>query len=78
MKKFRNYGFWIGLTGAVILLLQTIGKYFGFVVNSEMINEIVTCVCGILVLLGVLIKPSSNDDQNQDDDTKDNSNNNPV
>ena len=78
MKKFRNYGFWISLTGAVILLLQTVGKYFGFSVNSEMISEIVTCVCGILVLLGILIKPvdEENNDVTTNDET-DNSTDNP-
>lgn len=80
MSKLRQYGFWISLTGAVILLLQVIGKQFGFAINEQFISEFVTAICGILVILGIIIKPSDNDsmdsesDQDHQSDTDDDTN----
>lgn len=55
MNKLKTTGFWISLTGAVILVLQVIGGAFGFEINSELINNLVSSICGVLVIVGVLI-----------------------
>lgn len=55
MNKLKTTGFWISLTGAVILVLQVIGGAFGFKINSELINNLVSSICGVLVIVGVLI-----------------------
>lgn len=55
MKKHKTTGFWLSLTGAVILVLQVVGGALGFKINSELINNIVSSVCGVLVIVGVLI-----------------------
>ncbi len=59
MKKYKSTGFWLSLTGAILLVIQQIGIMFGFNVNSELVNNIVSSVCSVLVVLGVLI-PSNN------------------
>ncbi len=56
MKKIRQYGFWISLAGAIILFIQTICESFGIRFESDIARSIVTAFCGILVVLGVLIK----------------------
>jgi phi LC3 family holin len=58
-QKFKNYGFWMSLTAAVILVLQTIGKNFGFSVNDEAITSVVNSILGILILLGIISNPTS-------------------
>lgn len=73
MSRFREYGFWISLTGAVILLLQIIGRQFGFTINENFVNECVTAFCGVLVIMGILIKPK--DHENDKDDNDDNPSN---
>lgn len=70
MNRFREYGFWISLTGAIILLLQIIGKQFGFYVNEAFISECVTAFCGVLVIMGILIKPKEEKDDDDHDDDK--------
>ena len=55
MKKYKSTGFWLSLTGAILLVIQQIGIMFGFNVNSELVNNIVSSVCSVLVVLGVLI-----------------------
>ena len=74
MNKLKTTGFWISLTGAVILVLQVIGGAFGFKINSELINNLVSSICGVLVIVGVLIPskqennkinfPASSSDEN--------------
>lgn len=76
MSRFREYGFWISLTGAIILLLQVIGHQFGFTINENFVNEFVTAFCGILVIMGILIKPKN--DGNHDDDNEDNNSNDNI
>ena len=58
-EKFKSYKFWVALTSAVIIFLQTLGKELGFSISEETISNIVITFCGILVLLGLI-----NDDRN--------------
>ncbi|MDD4211218.1 MAG: phage holin [Clostridia bacterium] len=58
-EKMKNYGFWMSLTAAVILVLQTFGKTFGFSINDEAINSIVNSICGVLIVLGIISNPTS-------------------
>lgn len=52
--KLKNYSFWISVTGAVLLLINNLGKIFGFSVNNEAVYSIVDGICGVLVVFGVL------------------------
>lgn len=56
-SKFKSYSFWMSLTGAVILMINTLGESFGFSVNETAVNAIVNSVCGVLVVLGIIIMP---------------------
>ncbi len=61
-NRFRSTGFWLSLTGAILIVIQQLGISFGFNVNSELVNGIVSSVCGCLVMLGILI-PTKQDNQ---------------
>lgn len=67
-EKFKNYSFWLSVTGAVILLLNNVGKIFGFTVNNEAIYSIVDGVCGVLVVFGVLTM-NTNKNKTETEDT---------
>lgn len=54
-SKFKNYGFWMSLTGAIVIFLQAIGVG----VNGEIAEQIVGSFCGILVVLGIISNPNS-------------------
>lgn len=62
--KIKTTGFWISLCSAVVLLIQTIANAFGFKFDAQYVNEIVTSVCGVLVVIGVLI-PSKTESSQQ-------------
>ena len=52
--KFHNYGFWVSLVGAIIMFLQSIGINI-----AGDVNEIVSGICSILVVLGIASNPNS-------------------
>lgn len=59
MKKFKSFGFWTALAGAVTVLVSALGKCFGFSVNNEVINDVIMAFAGLLVVLGVVTMPKS-------------------
>lgn len=52
--KFRNYGLWISLISAVLMILQSMGLKF----DAPYVNEIITSILGVLVALGIISNPS--------------------
>lgn len=46
----------MAIAGAVILIIQTLG----FKVDAPYINEVISTVCGLLTLLGVINKDGMN------------------
>jgi len=56
-EKMKSYSFWMSVTGAVVLLLNNLGKIFGFAVSSEQVVSVVDGICGILVIFGILTMP---------------------
>ncbi len=69
MKRFRSYGFWTALAGALTMLLASIGKYVGFSVDNELITEIIMAFAGLLVVLGVVIMPKKDENKEENDKT---------
>ena len=56
-KKLKSYSFWMSVSAGVVLVLNNIGKVFGFVVESEAVTQIIDSVCGVLILFGVITIP---------------------
>jgi len=69
-KKMKSYSFWLSFSGALIILLNALGKAFGFSIESKVVEECIMAFAGVLVVLGIVtmdIKDKSKDDDNQDD-----------
>ena len=49
-NKWKNYGFWVSLVSAVILLAQTLGVE----ISTAEVMEIVNPILAVLVALGVI------------------------
>ena len=60
MKKIRSYSFWVSLTSAIIILLQSFGKIFGFEIENSKIENLIMAICGVLVVFGVVVMPNNN------------------
>ena len=55
--KMKTYNFWISLVSAIVLLMRVIGNTYGFSVDSGLIMDLTTGVCGIFVILGIISVP---------------------
>lgn len=51
--RLKNYGFWLSLASGIIILLQA----FGLKVDVPYVNEIITGILGVLVILGIINNP---------------------
>ena len=66
MNKIKTYAFWMALSSAMVILVQSVGKLFGFEIDGGTIENVIMSICGVLVVLGIVTK------QNTVEETKDN------
>ena len=63
-NKIKSYGFWTALAGAVVVLINALGKAFGFSIDNEVVTNVIMAIAGVLVVLGV-VTMSKGEDGNQ-------------
>lgn len=56
VQRFKNYGLWVSLASAILLILQQLG--YGIDVGKY--NEIVFAILNLLVILGILNDNNTN------------------
>lgn len=61
-NRIKTYAFWVALSSAVVILLQSIGKLFGFEVESSTIENVIMSICGVLIVLGIVSNSGDNSD----------------
>ena len=61
-QKVKTYSFWISLISAILIVVRIVGEHFGWFINESFIMDIVTGICGILVLLGILSSPTNKEE----------------
>ena len=53
--RFKNKNFWVAIIPAVILLIQAVGKLFGFEIDlSEIGNNLISIVNALFVVLAII------------------------
>ena len=57
--RIKTYNFWVSLSSAIFLLIKLLGNQFGFSVNESLFNDLITTLCGILVILGIIVPPTN-------------------
>ena len=58
-SKLKSPKVWMGIISASVLLVTSIGEIFGFSIDVPAVNEAVSVICTVLVILGVLSNPDS-------------------
>ena len=58
-EKVKSYSFWVSLSSAIILILKVIGTQFGFSIDATLASDLITSLCSILVVLGIIVTPTS-------------------
>lgn len=56
---YRSYGFWMSLSAAVLLVVQTVLHRLGIQIDQPFVQEIISAVLAVLVILGVIAKPKT-------------------
>ncbi len=77
-KKIQSYGFWLSLSSALVMLLTSLGKAFGFEVQNEVVEDCVMSIAGFLAVFGIVSlkkdgsnsgdEPDENFDEKKDDE----------
>lgn len=69
-NKLKSKGFWMSVASATVVLMQTLGVKF----DAVYVNEVISAVCALLIVVGVMIDDSKKLDkttENQDCDSED-------
>lgn len=56
---YRTYGFWMSLSAAILLVVQTILSRLGIEIDVPFVQEVISGILAVLVILGVVIKPKT-------------------
>ncbi len=72
-NRVKTYAFWVALSSAVVVLVQSLGKLFGFEIESSTIENVIMSICGVLIVLGIVTNStdSKTDDGVDYDKTQD-------
>lgn len=73
--RMKTYSFWVALSGAIVVLVQAVGRLVGFVANADIISNIVMAIAGVLVVLGIVSSPIEKELNKTEDETEKDSKN---
>lgn len=66
-NKLKTTSFWLGISGAIVLLLDTITEIFGFSIPSSNIENIITSIAIVLVAVGFITKKTESGKEEKTD-----------
>jgi len=55
-EKMKHYNFWVALSMAFLLLLNTVARAFNIEIDNDLYNDIVMAVLGVVTVLGFVQK----------------------
>lgn len=58
-QKVKSYSFWTGLSASIVVLAKSIADIFGADVNEDIITNVIMAICGVLIVLGIVVMPTS-------------------
>mgnify|MGYP004640133565 CR=1 FL=1 len=67
-KKIKTTSFWLTLSGAVVMLLDTISNIVGLDLYSKKVESIILAICTFLVMTGVITKKDVSDPEPKNTD----------
>lgn len=60
-EKIRTTSFWLGLSGACVLVTDCVADIFGINICSGTVEKVVMTVASVLVMLGIITKKNVGD-----------------
>lgn len=68
--KIKSYAFWTALSAAAVILINSLGKVFGFSVEESIVTNLIMAVCGVLVVFGIVKSPKEENDEDDENQEK--------
>lgn len=62
-KKIRTTSFWLGLSGAIVIVLETISSVLNLNLHSKEVESIILAICSALVMVGIITKKNVSDEK---------------
>ena len=59
--KLKTTTFWLGLSGAIVLVLECLSDIIGLELYSKQVENIILSICSILVMVGIVTKRTTKD-----------------
>ena len=63
-NKLKTTSFWLGLSGVVVIILESISTIIGIDLYPKVVEGIVLSICSILVTIGIVTKKNEGDKEN--------------
>ena len=57
--RIKTYNFWVSLSSAIFLIIKVLGNQIGFNVDESLFSDLITSICSILVILGIIVPPKN-------------------
>lgn len=64
--KLKTTTFWLGLSGAIVLVLECLSDIIGLELYSKQVENIILSICSILVMVGIVTKRTTKDNEEID------------
>ena len=74
LERMKSYSFWISFSGALVLLINCIGKIFNFQIDNKIVEDVVMSIAGLLVVLGFITKETKNSATSNENENLENKN----
>lgn len=66
-EKTKTYSFWISLVSCLLIIAKTVVEQFDISISQNIVNTIVTAICAVLVLFGIVSSPTKAKEQTLDE-----------
>lgn len=67
-NKLRTTSFWLGISGAGVLFLESVASLFGFSIPSSKVEGVVTAIAVLLVAMGFITKKTESGKEEKTED----------
>ena len=66
-ERLKTTSFWIGLSGVLVVIVDSISEIFNLHIVSEVVECVVLFIASVLVLLGIVTKKNVSDKEDVDE-----------
>lgn len=56
-ELIKSYSFWTTLAGAIVVLIEVLGRIFNFSISEKLIHDLIMAIAGVLVAFGIVTMP---------------------